>query len=120
MDVQELLKLNQLTDELLDYSRMYEKILTKANTARDSFKLVLASNISAVRKKKSNVGMDMAELMLMEPGFLPVDQVVEVQGYWKEWKENETKVDTLKELMDAIRHKISFAQSSMRYEKENT
>jgi predicted nuclease of restriction endonuclease-like RecB superfamily len=106
---------------MISHAQDYSVYLKKANTNRDKFKLILSAHISDLKAFKSNIGIEMAELVLMQPDFtLPREQREEVIGYWKAWKENETLCSGLEKLIEAKSSKISFAQSQMKYIKDNT
>ena len=120
MDIVEIHELNKICDELIQHAKDYDEHLKLANQYRDKFKIVLSSKIADLKAFKSNIGIEMAELVLMQPGFLDFNSSVEVMTYWDIWKKNETYCHGLEKIIEAKSIKLSFAQSQMKYIKDNT
>ena len=110
----------ETNNQRIELAREYSKCRETAHTSKYNLDMILVSKLSDIRAYKANVGIDMAYLILLEDGFLPEDQRNEAKEYYKEWKTNEGKYKGLERLMSAVESKITFIQSLMRYERDNT
>ena len=112
MDIHQIPELIKLTDERIIKAREYKDYRFKAAQAKVDLDIMLAAELSEFRAKKSNVGYDMAILMLMEKDAHAAD-------LHRKYVENRAKYKALEKIIDAIQSKLSFHQSIMRYQREN-
>jgi hypothetical protein len=101
-------ELSKLASHQIKLAEDYSKERTKSGNAKADLDLILTANISEIREKKANVGMDMAYIMLMEDH-------VEAAKLYKEWQQSENNYKGLEKLIEAHQSKISLEQSIMKY-----
>ena len=112
MDYHKALEIGELCDDEIKYSQTYKVHRILAAEAKVKIDIILASKITALRAKKSNLGYEMAIIMLMENN-------EEIQDYYRLMVENTAKYKSLEKMIEAIKSKISYAQSVMKYQKEH-
>ena len=117
--------LTELKEHMEDCSklvRISEEYLVKRRECADNkirLENILTAVLPKIRAIKSSVGYDMSFLILLEEGFMAEEQRKECYGYYRHWKTAEAHYKGLEKIMDALRTKISFAQSYMKYIEEN-
>ena len=109
-----------ILDNRIKYAEEYRAARAKAAKAQYNLEIMLAANLDSIREQKSNVGYDMALLMLIEPGFLSDQETEAAQAHYKDVKRYTAEYKGLERLMSALESKVTFVQSLMRYERENT
>lgn len=116
MDIQTALEGIKLTEEQIALSKQYAQVRYKCAKAKIALEQILCADhlLSQFRMKKSNLGYDMALLMLIE------EKGDEARQLFVEFYENEAMYKGLEKIIDSIGSKISYYQSLMRYEKDNT
>lgn len=110
-------------EQLKMYERLaieYEQARKKYGVAKYKLHVILTVNLHMIREKKSNVGMEMAILMMLEPGFLDEVFREEILKYYKDFIECEEIYKGLEHRIEATKTAIMYAQSVMKYVKENT
>ena len=115
MEINELRDYIEICDSMISLSQEYCNLKKKSAKAETDLKIILTSKLRQIREVKSNVGLDMALLMLLE-----TDDDGTLKAIYREWKENEGICDGLKKLIDAKNSKIIYIESILKYEKENT
>lgn len=108
MDIFRAKKVSELADSLVEYATTYEQIRTKAGKAKSELDIMLVAHLTSIRSRKSNVGYDMALLMLMEMS-------KEAQAIYQEMTELTNQYKGVEKIIDAIKSKISLEQSIMKY-----
>lgn len=113
MDNINAIKLAKLSDELIELSRKYAVARTAAGQAEADLNILLASKyLKDIRKVKSNVGVEMAILMMCE-------ESEEARGYYKTYISKRNEYKGLERIIEAIDKKLSINQSVMRFFREN-
>lgn len=103
-----------LSDKLLDVAYSYAEHRNKACEAKTSLELILSSRLPELRKKKSNLGYDMALLMLLESAD------PEIVKYFTESNYHEAQYRGLEFIRDALTTKISLTQTLVKNQVKNT
>lgn len=91
----------ELADELKTWADLYAKERENASMNKMKFDLILASRLPELRRIKSNAGIDILRLMLLE------DLNEEVTGYYTAWQASEDKYKGIERILDAIQEKIN-------------
>lgn len=107
-------------DERIKLARDYSSAREKAAKAKVELEMILVANLREIREEKSNVGYEMALLILLEPGMLFNDVHDVAIKLYKEMNEETARYKGLEKLLDAYETKTTYIQSVMRYERENT
>ncbi len=94
----------ELGQERINLSREYYEYLEQSYEAKRKLDTLLASKLKDIRERKSNVGYDMAILMLMEDS-------EDAVAYNKDWKDNQAKYKGLEKIIEAIGSQVSLFQS---------
>lgn len=113
MDIFELRENVKICDEAISLAKQYAEARKIAGKAESELKIILASELKNILSRKPNVGIEMAIEMLLETDVIYRD-------IYKEWKENEGLYKGLKKLIDVLQSKISYSQSIIKYERDNT
>lgn len=116
----EIIKHQQHLDKYIELSERYSQARSAYGRAKYKLHVILTANLKEIRSQKSNVGMDMALLILLEPGFLQEVYREEVLQYYKEFIESYEIYHGLEHLIEATKTQIMYAQSVMKYIKDNT
>ncbi len=116
----EILKHEQHLQKYVELSERYANSRGAFGRAKYKLHVILTANLSKIREQKSNVGMDMALLMLLEPNFLEDVYRQEVLQYYKDYIECEEAYKGLEHLIEATKTQIMYAQSVMKYIKDVT
>jgi hypothetical protein len=115
MDVQMALDAVKLTDELINQSMSYNLARIKSAEAKRDLDILLASKyLTAFRSIKSNLGYEMALLMLVE-----AEGEVGRELYSTYLTET-ARYKGMERILDAVQAKVSFFQSIMKYELEGS
>jgi hypothetical protein len=112
MDIHKAVEIEELTDNLVTLSEKYAGCRLKAANNKFKLEAVLASKLPEIREKKPSVGIEMAILMLIETA------EPEVKEYYRDMLRYEAEYKGLEHIMEAVKSKIMFAQSLMKYQKE--
>jgi hypothetical protein len=107
-------EISKLADDLIIYSAKYSESRKIASESKIKLDIILASRLSELRKKRSNIGYEMALIHLLE------DDDGEIRGYYEKFVKETDHYKALERVIDALKTKISFAQSVMKWEKDNT
>lgn len=118
MDNDDLKQLDKQAQDNIRNAMDYAKYVELEAKARFHFNLVLAAHFSSLREKKSNIGIEVASLMLIEPAFLPEDQRKEVCEYYEDMLKYEAKSKGLAVIIDAVKGRLILNQSAMKHEQE--
>lgn len=113
MDIYTTTEIAQLAEENIVLAKRYCEARKKASTAKKNLDIILASKLAELRKKRSNIGYDMALIHLLEDGG------EEIGEYYKTFITETDHYKSLERLIDAIKTKISFAQSVMKWQSGN-
>lgn len=108
---EQIFNLRKIANEQVKCADDYSKARRAAGEAETELNLILAANLSEIRAEKSNVGIDMAHLMLCERN-------KEALGLYRTWKKNESIYKGLEKLLDARSSKLIFEQSLMKHSHE--
>ena len=111
MEHTELQELRDIAKAQADLALEYCKHRTLAGEAKTALDIILAANLPAIREEKSNVGIEMAYLMLLE--YAP-----ESKELFRTWQNNEAKYKGLERLMDARASRIMMEQSIMKWRQQ--
>jgi hypothetical protein len=111
MEMSEVLKAIELSDERLAKSKEYHhKIVAKAK-AELWLKIRLAKNyLKGFRATKKNLGMDMAMLMMIE-----ADETGETDNAFSDFTLNEAECKGLEQVLKAFDGRLMLYQSIMRW-----
>ncbi len=101
-------ELSKLANSQIHFAGQYKEAREKAGKAKSELDILLAANLLDIRERKSNVGYDMALLMLMEGNEV-------AQELYKTKIEEEAKYKGLEKMIDSLQSKISLSQSVMKY-----
>lgn len=108
MEIAELRDQLETTTELVELSKQYADARKKAAEAKINIDIMLTAKLANIREQKSNVGYDMAILMLME-------EQPHVKEDYTVWKREEAKYKGLEKIIDSLRTKLSFYQTIAKY-----
>ena len=92
--------LRDKANNLVTLAEQYKESRMLCAKNRLSFRIILASKMTEIRRKKSNAGIDTLELMLLEQGD------PEVIEYYKKWHFHENKYKSLERIMEAIKESL--------------
>lgn len=120
MQFEELVAIKEVIDHQIKLAKDYIKDMEIMSTNKTKFMLMLTANLPNIRRNKKNVGLDMAMLMLMEEGYLELEQRKAAEDYYYAYQQALDRCKGLEKLMEAYQQKVIFAQSQMKYEKDNT
>lgn len=113
MDIYSAIDIAKLADENISYAQQYYEARKKSSIAKKNLDLILATKLPELRKKRSNIGYEMALIHLLEDGDM------EIQHYYETFITETDHYKALERLIEAVKTKISFAQSVMKWVKEN-
>lgn len=113
--IQECFELLKKQEEL---SKVYYDLRVSAAKAKYKFTAVLITHLPTLRTKKKNMGIDMAEMMLLEPNYLSEEQRKEVEEYYQAYQLNTEQYKAIEKLLEINQTHISFIQSILKYVKE--
>ena len=108
MDFIKAQELSKLANSQIHFAGQYQKAREEAGKAKSELDILLAGNLLSIRERKSNVGYEMALLMLME------DNEV-ARNLYKTMIEERAKYKGLEKMIESLQSKISLAQSQMKY-----
>ena len=108
MDISNAFDNLKLADELIETAKEYSQARERAGKAERELNILLVGNLSAIRDKKPNIGYDMAILMLLE-----IEP--EAKSIYTEYKHFESKYKGLEKILEALKSKISYIQSVLKY-----
>lgn len=108
MDYLAAKELSKLANSQIHFAGMYQKSREKAGKAKAELDTLLAANLLSIRERKSNVGYEMALLMLMENNKV-------AKNLYQEMIEEKARYKGLEKMIEALQSKISLAQSQMKY-----
>lgn len=108
MDVHKAVELSVLADKQIQLANNYCEARQKAGSAKSDLDILLAAELCNIRGRKSNVGYEMAVLMLME-----TNQAA--QDLHKEIETQTAKYKSLEKMIEAVKTKILLEQSIMKY-----
>lgn len=108
MDIHKAQELSGIADKQIDIARQYEQARRKSGKAEGDFKILLTARLKEFRAEKKNLGVDMAQLMLMEDDLL-------ARELFKEWMEHEAIYKGLERLLDAYASKLITEQAIMKF-----
>lgn len=117
---EDIIKHEKLLEHYVKLSEEYEQSRKSFAKAKYRLHVILTVNLQRIREQKSNVGIDMALLMLMEPGFLEEQHRLEVLDYYRDYIQGEEFYKGLENRIEATKTQIMYAQSVMKYVKDNT
>jgi len=120
MDFMEAKAHMPIINNRVELAKSYRDARKKASEAKYNLEVILAANLSRIRDMKSNVGYDMAILMMLEPGFLSDDIRSAVLAHYRDMSKYTSEYKGLERLMSALESKVTFVQSLMRYERDST
>jgi len=112
-DITNLKDYQDTIEEQIKLSKEYALYRRQAGEAKRGLDILLAANILSIKADKPNAGYDMAVILLMATNDA-------ARIYHKEVVEAESKYKGIEKILEALQTKISFAQSVMRFEKDNT
>jgi len=101
-------ELSKLADSQIHFAGQYQEAREKSGKAKSDLDVLLAANLLSIREKKSNVGYEMALLMLMEYSEA-------AKELYKTMVEERAKYKGLEKMIDSLQSKISLSQSVMKY-----
>lgn len=87
---------------------MYKEAREKAGKAKAELDILLAANLLSIRERKSNVGYEMALIMLVADNETAKD-------LYKTMIEEKAKYKGLEQMIASLQSKISLAQSQMKF-----
>ena len=108
MDYIKAQELSKLANNQIHFAGQYQEAREKAGKAKSELDILLASNLLSIRERKSNVGYEMALLMLME-------ESKTAKELYKTMIEEKAKYKGLEKMIDSLQSKISLSQSVMKY-----
>lgn len=108
MDHVRALELSTLAEEQIKCARDYMEARKKAGKAKGELDILLVASLKSIRERKSNVGYDMAKLMLCEDNET-------ARGLYKEEITQTARYKGLEKIMEALQSRISLDQSVMKY-----
>jgi hypothetical protein len=103
--------LRKIADEQVTCAERYAEARSVAGNAEASLNLMLAAQLKDIRAEKPNVGMEFAQIMLIE-----IDGVA--REFYEAWKTNEAVYKGLEKLLEARASKLIFEQSVMKRTRE--
>ena len=112
MDYNEAIAHKPTVDERIKIAREYRDSRVLAAKAKHRLDILLVANLAIIRETKSNVGIDMAYLMLM-------DICTDAKEYYKIWKVEEAKYKGLERILTALESKTTFYQSLMKFQRNH-
>jgi len=118
MDIHKAIAHESDIDERIKLAKDYAKEREEAFKAKYKLDMLLVANLSEIRGKKSNVGYDMALLMLMEIDFLKIEDTNAVREYYKDYLYHTSRYKGLERILSSFESKTTFYQSLMRYQRE--
>lgn len=104
-------ELSALANKQIELAGRYEQSRRKAGEAKTDLDILLVTHIKDIRAQKSNVGIEMAYIMLME--IEPTARQI-----YKTMIEETENYKGLEVLIEAHQSKISLEQSVLRYFRE--
>src|SRR3990167_2016399 len=110
MDYNQAQAIAELAKKQVKLAEEYAKQREIAGKAKTEMEIRLVVKLPHIRTQKANVGVDMANLMLME--IEPDTRTI-----YREWKEAEAKYKGLERILEANASVIMFHQSLMKYQK---
>lgn len=113
MEILELVQQVELTNQIIDLSLKYKEAREKSANAQCDLNVILASKLASIREEKSNVGLEMALVMLMEKDTTAME-------LYAEYKKNEGTYKGLERVIKSMETKIIYIESVMKFERENT
>ena len=109
MDIELQKELSELANEQIKLAREYYEARDAAGKAHVELRILLVAKLKGFRAAKSNIGKDMAELMLLEDD-------LHARDLYKIREEQTYIYKGLELLIEAIQSKISMKQSWMKYQ----
>lgn len=94
-----------ISQELLNKSNEYAKARMDYADAKYQFDITLASKLPLLRAKKSNIGVETAQIMMLETN----DE--EIKDIYKYCIQSENHYKGLEKIIDALKTQITLAQS---------
>ena len=110
-DIHKAYEILELANESIKLAKQYEVARSSAGKARADIDLLLTAHFNQIRSQKSNVGYDLAILML-------IDIVPEAGEIYRTLQIQTAKYRGLEKIIDAYKTKISLQQSIMKYQLE--
>jgi hypothetical protein len=98
----------ELSDRLIGFAQKYLEHRSKASESKIKFDLILASRMEELRGKKSNLGYETAQIMLLS------SQEKETAQYYSDWQFHEAQYKGLEKVIESVQGKISLMQSLMK------
>ncbi len=108
MEVQRALKLQNIAEEQVKCAKEYLVARKAAAKAKSDLDILLTASLKDIREKKSNVGYDMARLILCE------DNPLARELYQTELEQT-ALYKGLEKVIEALQSQISLEQSVMKY-----
>ncbi len=106
----------KLLEAQQELGRQYLEARTSASEARISLYFILTQHLPTLRRNKRNIGIEMAELMLLEEGYLDEPQRAECIDYWATYQRGTDKYKSIEKLMEANNTKIMFIMSLAKWQ----
>lgn len=113
MDIETTVEQIKLTDEIIDLAKRYAGARLKSAKSKKDLDILLASKyLTTFRSEKPNLGLEMALLMLIER-----EREVATTLY-SDYLTATAEYKGLEEMLNAVKTKVSYMQSIMKYEIE--
>ena len=109
MDIHQAIENQKLCDELVQIAREVRQKRNECAVRKGLLDHLLVKNFKKIRDIKSNVGIDTAYIILQEIN-------PESEEPYQDWKSYESEYKGLEGIMEAIKTKISYNQSIMKYQ----
>jgi hypothetical protein len=107
-------QLFELSQELIKYSHQYNTARQLSAKAKHSLDIILASRMNELRQKKSNLGYETAQIMLLE------NAEDEVKKIYQEYVKQTGVYKGLEKVLQALQSQISLVQSIIKNQVNNT
>lgn len=108
MDLTIFMEKAKLADKLPELANQYAQALSDSEQAKNEIEIRLAGEIDLIRGEKSNVGYDMAIIMLLNSN-------PELAEVYKEWKKKSSVCKKLDKIIETNKSTLSYYQSLMKY-----
>jgi hypothetical protein len=100
-------------EQQIELSKEYARHRKVAGGSKQALDILLAAEFKTIRETKPNVGYDLAIVMLIEKNET-------AKTYYKDLIIAESQYKGIEKILEALQNKTSFAQSLMKYVKDNT
>lgn len=114
LDYTDAQKAWEISQELLEKSIEYSNARMDYANAKFSYDIFLAKYLPILREKKSNLGIETAQIMILELGITEINDVYHMLIH----KENYYK--GLERIIDALKSQITLTQSLIKNQIQNT